>query len=176
MTEVRGKYWAPKLRQLVKRIRHRCHGCRRFHVKAFNQPPPGLLPEHRTNAARPFEIIGIYYAGAVTYRAASKSQGNLAYILLIASSPTRGISFGVVTETATEEFTAKLKEFISRRERPRAIYSDNEKTFQGEAGRLSKIMQSEKLNVLLAKNEIKWKFNLSRAPWLGGGSTKGLLV
>ena len=171
MTEVRRKYSVLKLRQLVKRIRHRYHGCRRFHVKAFNQPPPGLRPEDRTKTARPFEIIGIDYAGPISYRIISKSQGK-AYILLIACSLTRGIYIEVVKEITTEEIMSKLKDFISRRGRPRVIYSDNAITFQAAAGRIRKIMQSEKLNDLLAKNEIKWKFNLSR----GGVSTKGLLV
>ena len=73
-----------------------------------------------------------------------------------------------MTELTTEEFMARLKEFISRTGRPKVIYSDNAKTFQAAAGRIHRIMQSEKMNDLLAKNEIKWKFNLCRAPWWGG--------
>ena len=55
----------------------------------------------------------------------------------------------------TEEFRARLKKFISRRGRPKVIYSDNAKTFQAAAGRIHRIMQSEKMNDLLAKNEVK---------------------
>ena len=167
MTEVRRSYWVPKLRQRVKSIRHRCHGCKRFHARALNQPPLGLLPEDRTKVARPFEIIGVDYAGPIGYRATQKSQGK-AYILLIACSLTRGIYMDVVTELTTDEFMARLKEFIARRGRPKVIYSDNAKTFKAAAGRIHRIMQSEKMNDFLAKNEIKWKFNLSRAPWWGG--------
>ena len=167
MTEVRRNYWVPKLRQRVKSIRHRCHGCKRFHTKAFSQPPSGLLPEDRTKVARPFEIVGVDYAGPIIYRATPKSQGK-AYILLIACSLTRGIYIDVVTEMTTEEFMARLKAFIARRGRPKVIYSDNARTFQAAASRIKSILHSEKLNDLLARNEIKWRFNLSRAPWWGG--------
>ena len=70
----------------------------------------------------------------------------------------------------------RLKEFIARRGRSKAIYSDNTNVFKAAAGRTHRIMQSEKMNDLLAKNEIKWKLNLSRAPWWGEVSMKGFLV
>ena len=105
--------------------------------------------------------------GPISYKATPKSQGK-AYILLIACSLTRGIYIDVVTELTTEEFMARLKEFIARRGRPKVIYSDNAKTFKAAAGRIHRIMKSERMNDLLAKNDIQWKFNLSRAPWWGG--------
>ena len=168
MTEVRRNYWVTKLnRQRVKSIRHRCQGCKRFHTKAFSQPPLELLPEDRTKVVRPFEIVGVDYAGPIVYRATPKSQGK-AYMLLIACNLTRGIYIDVVTEMTTEEFMARLKAFITRRGRPKVIYSDNAKTCQSAASRIKRILHSEKLNDLLARNEIKWKFNLSRAPRWGG--------
>ena len=33
---------------------------------------------------------------------------------------------------------------------------------------LTRVRNNEKLNDWLAKHDIKWKFNLSRAPWWGG--------
>ena len=88
MTEVRHSYWVPKLRQRVKSRRHRCHGCKRFYMRAFSQPTVGLLSEDRMKTVRPFEITAVDYAGPIVYRATPKSQGK-AYILLIACSLTR---------------------------------------------------------------------------------------
>ena len=34
-------------------------------------------------------------------------------------------------------------------------------------------MKDERLNDFLARQEISWQFNLSRAPWLGGGGGGG---
>ena len=50
MTKVRERFWIPKLRQLVKCIRYKCYGCKRFHETSFTNPPPGRLPDVRTKA------------------------------------------------------------------------------------------------------------------------------
>ena len=38
MTNIREKYWIQRLRQLVKRVRKRCYGCKRFPTVAFQIP------------------------------------------------------------------------------------------------------------------------------------------
>jgi len=65
MTQVRENYWIPRLRQLVKRLRFSCRGCKKFHAIAFNSPPPGYLPKDRTEGRRPFDVIGVDYAGPI---------------------------------------------------------------------------------------------------------------
>ena len=67
-----------------------------------------------------------------------------------------------------EEFLGTLKRFIARRGRPDKIYSDNGRTFVGAARWVRTVMADEKLQDFLANKEIKWQFNLSHAPWLGG--------
>ena len=68
----------------------------------------------------------------------------------------------------TSEFMTSLKRLIARRGRPEWIYSDNGRTFVGAANLLRIIMGDERLHDYLAQHEIKWQFNLSRAPWWGG--------
>ena len=48
------------------------------------------------------------------------------------------------------------------------MVSDNGKTFVSIGKWLSTLKKDENLINYLAKSEIKWRFNLSRAPWLGG--------
>ena len=48
------------------------------------------------------------------------------------------------------------------------IYSDNGGTFVGAAKWLHQVMRDERFNNYLDKQEIKWQFNLSHAPWWGG--------
>jgi hypothetical protein len=69
----------------------------------------------------------------------------------------------------TDEFIPTLKRLIARKGRPEKIYSDNAKTFVAAAKWLKKAQQDEKFNHFLAKEKIKWQFNLSRAPWWGEG-------
>ena len=68
----------------------------------------------------------------------------------------------------TEEFISTSKQFIARKGRPVKIYSDNGRTFVADAKWLRNVMQDECLHDYLAKMNIKWQFNLSRAPWWGG--------
>jgi transposase InsO family protein len=68
----------------------------------------------------------------------------------------------------TNEFLQSLKRLIARRGRPQKIYSDNGKTFVAAAKWLKQIMKDERLHDWLARHEIKWQFNTSRAPWWGG--------
>jgi hypothetical protein len=61
-----------------------------------------------------------------------------------------------------------LKRFIARRGRPRVVYSDNGGAFIKTRKWLEKLRKDENLRGLAEECEIRWKFNLSRAPWWGG--------
>lgn len=167
MARVRELHWVPRLRQLTRKVIKKCYGCRRFHAKAVPQPPPGLLPSDRTNEGRPFEVIGVDYAGPIKYRKGNKEERK-SYILLYACSLTRAVYLDLMPSLDTQRFIQSLKQFIARRGRPRKIYSDNAKTFVAAENWLRTAQNDEKLNEFLSKNQIRWQFNLSRAPWWGG--------
>lgn len=167
MAKTRERHWVPRLRKLAKRITRACYGCRRFQPKAYSSPPPGNLPRERTEGENPFQVIGVDYAGPLKYRVKAKMEGK-AYILLYTCSLTRALHLDLLPSLETEEFLRSLKRFIARRGRPETVYSDNGKSFVGAAKWISKVMSDEKFHDLLADQQIKWKFNLSRAPWWGG--------
>ena len=79
MAKARERYWVPRLSQLIKRLIKHCHGCKRFHVSAFTNPPPGYLPTDRTEGTSPFQVVGIDYAGPIKYRNGRNKEGK-AYI------------------------------------------------------------------------------------------------
>jgi hypothetical protein len=58
--------------------------------------------------------------------------------------------------------------FVARRGRPKKIYSDNGKTFKAAANWIRKVMKQEQFQNFLARQNIIWQFNLSRASWWGG--------
>lgn len=90
------------------------------------------------------------------------------YLLLCTCSLSRAVHLELLPTLETQEFIRSLKQFVARRGRPRKIYSDNGGTFVGAARWLQITMHDEKFNNFLASNEIRWQFNLSRAPWWGG--------
>ena len=118
----------------------------------------------RTQGSRPFQVIGVDYAGPIKYKKRGKVKGK-AYIVLYACSLCRALYLHLVSSLETQEFILSLKKFIAREGRPDKIYSDNGSTFVGAAGWLRKTMRDEKFSQFLAQNKIVWQFNLSRAPW-----------
>ena len=167
MAKVRERYWVPRLRKLTKQVIKSCAGCKRFQAIALSNPPPGPFPLDRTQGSTPFEVIGVDFAGPIKYRIRSKKEGK-AYIALYSCSLTRAIYLDVTQSLETSEFVRSLKRFIARRGRPVKIYSDNGKTFVGAEKWLKQIMRDEQVQDYLAHQNIKWQFNLSRAPWWGG--------
>ena len=168
MAKVRSKYWVPTLRQLVKRALRQCYRCKKFHVKSYPVPQKKLLPADRTNLDLPFKIIDTDYAGPFLCKSKGKKERNV-YLLLFTCSLSRAIHLEVLPNETTQEFFHALKRLIARRGRPKVIYSDNVKTFVAASKWIEKINKDE-LRIFakqeyLIKEEIQWKFNLSRAPW-----------
>ena len=169
MAIIHKHHWIPRLRRLVKRILNRCPDCNRFQVSAVASPPPGLLRRDRTEETTPFEVIGVDYVGPLCYKTKGKrKKEGKAYLLLCTCSLSRAVHLELLPTLETQEFIRSLKQFVARRGRPRKIYSDNGGTFVGAARWLQITMHDEKFNDFLASNEIRWQFNLSRAPWWGG--------
>ena len=167
LTKVRERHWVPRLRRLVKKVIKGGFGCKRFQAAALRNPPPGNLPRNRTKGGSAFQVVSVDFAGPLKYRKGKKNEGK-AYIVLYACSLTRGIYLELLPNMETSEFMTSLKRLIARRGRPERIYSDNGRTFVGAANLLRIIMGDERLHDFLAQHDIKWQFNLSRAPWWGG--------
>ena len=167
MAKFREKYWSPRLRSIVKRVTKACQTCKRFRAIAVPNPPTGNLPRDRTEGNTAFQVVGVDYAGPIKYLAKGKRERK-AYVILYACSLTRAVYLELLPSQETTEFLRSFKRLIARRGRPQKIYSDNGKTFVAAAKWLKQIMKDERLHDWLAKFEIKWQFNTSRAPWWGG--------
>ena len=180
MTQVRKRYWIPRLRRLVRKMRRKCHGCKRFTVTAYPTPTTSKLPTTRTQGINPYQVIGVDYAGPIRYRK-KRGQTGKAYVLLYACSLTRGIYIDLLPSLELTEFILSLKRFIARRGRPDRNYSDNGGTFIGAARWMRIVAREERIQNFLSVHQITWQFNLSRAPWWGGqfermiGLVKGAL-
>ena len=161
------RYWIPRLRRLVKKMRGSCNGCKRFRAKAYQAPPPGNLPKTRTEGSRAFQVVGVDFAGPIRYKSRANTESK-AYLTLYACSLTRAVHLDLLKSLGTTDFLASLKRFIARRGRPEIVYSDNGSTFKAAEKWLKKVQQEERFHEILAVLTIKWRFNLSRAPWWGG--------
>ena len=168
MTRIREHYWIPRLRQLTKKTIRSCFGCKHFQAVALKKPPTASRPAERTIEDRPYQVVGLDFAGSIVYKESEKVCGK-AYILLFTCSLTRALCLELLPDQSLELILPTLKRFFARRGRPDKIYSDDFSTFVA-ASRwlLKKAMRNEKVHDYLSSNNIKWQFNLSRAAWWGG--------
>ena len=138
------------------------------------KPPPGNLPRDRTEGSRPFQTVGVDFAGPIKYL--EKKKESKAYVVLFACSLTRALYLELLHSSETQEFLQSLKRLIARKGRPDKLYSDNGRTFVAAAKWRRKVQYDERINDFLAMNQTRWQFNLSRGPWWwwwGGGGGGG---
>ena len=107
MAKVRDTFWIPKLRQITQRVLRTCHGCKRFYVKPYHDPKPGILQKDRTNENLPFKVIGTDYADPIYCKI--KTKQTKTYILLFICSITRAVQVGLVPNQTTSEFIKAFK-------------------------------------------------------------------
>ena len=107
MAKVCERFWALKLKQLVKQVRKACYGCTRFRVQAYEKSPPGKLPATGTQGSTPFQVVGVDFAGPIRYQTKGKAEKK-AYLVLFGCSLTRAVHLEILRsmEVAHTEFEA----------------------------------------------------------------------
>ena len=125
------------------------------------------MPQDRTQGNIPFQVIGVDYAGPILYRSGKSGEGK-AYVSIYSCSLTRVVYLELLKNMTTEQFIQSFKRLVTRKGKPEKVYSDNGKTFISAAKWVKRLKKSEDLAHCLAKQDIKWQFNLLRAPWWGG--------
>ncbi|XP_026471164.1 uncharacterized protein LOC113375440 [Ctenocephalides felis] len=176
LANIRLKYWPIDGRNTVKRIIHKCVKCARFRATCAEQLM-GSLPKDRVTAYRPFQIVGVDFAGPVLLRASRlrKAPRIKAYISLFVCMATKAIHIELVSGLSTDAFLSALRRFISRRGCCSVIHSDNGRNFVGaksELRQLATLFQSDKSKgeLITASSNlgITWQFTPSHAPHFGG--------
>ena len=74
----------------------------------------------------------------------------------------------LLLDLTTATFLRCFRRFASRRGTPQLVITDNAKTFKAFAKILTRIFKDAETQSFIAESRIKWKFNLSKAPWWGG--------
>ena len=164
MSKVTERFWIPSLRTLVKSVRYKCSTCKRINAKGLSSPLPAMLPKFREEFSNPFAATGVDFAGLFHFKM-RKTKMEKAYTALFTCAATRAVHLKLCENLKANFFKRSLEEFEARQGVPKLIISDNAKTFKATAGWLKKLSLDEDIQCYLAKENIEWKFNLSRAPW-----------
>ncbi|GFW98842.1 integrase catalytic domain-containing protein [Trichonephila clavipes] len=129
---IRQHYWIPDGRSTVRREIKRCIECCRFNSKP-SYPKMGDLPKQRITQTRPFEIVGIDFAGPILTKCQHLRKANKfkSYICLFICLATKAVHLELVSTLSTDAMLAALRRFIARRGHPSEIHSDNGTNFIG---------------------------------------------
>ena len=165
LSKIREDFWIPTLRRKVKKLIRKCSICKVFASRPYAQPSTGLLPKCRSNVAHAFHTVGIDFIGSFICR--ERKEEVKVYVIIITCALIRAVLLGVTKTMDVDELKEKLNQFISNHIRSSEIISDNARTFGAMAKWIKEIRTSEKLHAFLAKEEITWRFNLSKTPWWG---------
>ena len=151
LTELRSRFWIVRGRSLVKKLIQQCRICRRHEGKPYSAPQPPPLPLFRVEEAPPFTFTGCDFAGPLYIK--SESGQKKTWICLYTCCVVRAVHLELVMDLTTPTFLRCFKRFVGRRGLPKMMVSDNGKTFKAA----SKSIQ-----------DVKWTFNIPKAPWWGG--------
>ncbi|KAL6722448.1 hypothetical protein Aduo_017573 [Ancylostoma duodenale] len=171
MSNVRQKYWIPRLGQQTKKVIRECVKCQRFNNLPYKYPDTTHMPKRRVVRARPFQFIGLDYFGPLWTEDPTNGRKK-AYGCIFTCTTTRLIHLELVTDVTTTSFMNALRRFMSRRGIPDSVTCDNAPTFALAEEILNDTAQatlkSEEVIQFMANREIVWKKITPYAPWQGG--------
>ena len=176
LSHVGERVYVPGAKKLARSTCQNCLYCKR-HFPRTHQQKMGQLPAPRVNPSFPFLNTGIDYAGPFWLKSGHprrpiRTKGYLAVFVCLA---TKAIHLEVVSSMTTPAFISTLKRFVSRRNLPQHIFSDNGSNFVGARNELSDLytflaLPSTQVAVKeeLLSRRITWHFIPDRAPHFGG--------
>ena len=75
--------------------------------------------------------------------------------MLFTCSLTSAVHLEILPNQTTQEFIQALQRLIARRDRPKAIYSDNAKTFEKASKWIKKVYKDERMQEFLVTEQVK---------------------
>ncbi|KAL4154263.1 hypothetical protein QTP88_002088 [Uroleucon formosanum] len=137
------RFWIISLRSVLHNIITNCSVCVRFDAKRV-QPLMADLPDTRVQQRRPFERVGVDYAGPLQMRETRlrKSRVFKIYIAVFICFTTKAVHLEVVTDLSTDAFLAAFDRFIARRGLPSDVFSDCGTNFAGADKKLRALIHS----------------------------------
>ncbi|XP_073811778.1 uncharacterized protein [Musca autumnalis] len=172
---IQQQFWIVNCRSLARQVVHQCIHCSRYKPKLLSQVM-GNLPKDRVTGSRPFQIVGVDFAGPIpTYLRIRGKSPYKSYIAVFVCFTTKAVHLEAVSDLSSDAFIAALKRFIGRRGVPSKIYCDNATNFVGAETKLNDFHkhfheESNKTAVayFASTKFIEFSFIPPRAPHFGG--------
>ena len=167
---VRQKYWIPQGRSAVRAVILGCSVCRHHEGGPYKMPNMPPLPAKRVTKSTPFSQCGVDYFGPLFIK--SKGERKKVWVCLYTCLVTRAIHLELMTDMSTEQFLLGFRRFLARHGKPDEMISDNASQFKLASAAIDKLWQQilteEDVVSYSASGNIKWKYIVELAPWMGG--------
>ena len=114
-----------------------------FNISHYPKPSQGLIPTDRIKQDLPFLVMGTDCAGLFICKIKGKSDIKV-YLLFFTCSLTKSVHLEILPNQTRQEFIKALKRLITRRGRPKLVYSDNGKTSEKASMWIKKVYKDER--------------------------------
>ena len=131
LAHARQHFWIIGARQMTRQMIAECNTCFRFNCRDTKQLM-GDLQKERITPSPPFSHAGIDLTGSILIQ----EQKIQLKCYVIVCFVTEAIHLDIVLSLNTQDCLQATRRFISRRGRPKQIYSDNGKIFIGSLDEL----------------------------------------
>ena len=104
MAEIRKRLWIIRGRQQIERVLHRCVTCQLLQSRSFSETAASL-PAAGVQAAMPFEVTGVDFAGplTVTPLPGDSTEMEMAYISLFLCATSRAVHLELVRDLSASK-------------------------------------------------------------------------
>lgn len=170
---IRKDFCIINMKSVINTITSRCVKCQKLNNRPYKYPNYPVLPIERTKMFKPFENVGIDYAGPLYVTQQGNTSQSKVWIMLITCMCTRSVYLDLASDCSAKELMIMMRKFFARKRIPNSIISDNGSQF---------IKTDKIFNSFLNERNITWKFITPYSPWKGGfyekmiGVTKKMLM
>ena len=137
----------------------------------------GQLPPQQITCSDIFSTVGVDYAGQFLVKRGNPRKPVMVkyYLCVFVDFAVKAVHLELVTDLTAEAFVAKLQHFVSRRGKPKEIFSANGTNFVGAERNIRELYQllrekplQNAVHAYCLHQDIQWHFNPERAPHFEG--------
>ena len=128
LSSLRQLFWIIKGRSAVRRVLSECFLCRKLGAAHGEQLMTNLPKERLTPENPPFTSVGVDYFGPPYVQQGRSHVKRYGCVFICLT--TRAVHIEITSTLDTDSFINALRRFISLRENPSSVYSDNGSNFR----------------------------------------------
>ena len=166
---IRQKFWIVRGLLTVRRVLANCMNCRKQNARPGEQIMAPLPSARVAPTDPPFTHVGVDYFGPFFVKQ-GRSQVKR-YGCLFTCLTMRAVHIEVAHTLEADSFICAYQRFVSRRGKPKEIFSDNGTNFTGAERELREALErldKAKIYDSLRSNDVQWSFNPPEASHQGG--------